>query len=67
MVGYADTVRLLAAWCELRQAFRHFQTDRIHGAGILTDAYDVKSNELRRRWEDYMQNTRDIRLPEDFT
>jgi predicted DNA-binding transcriptional regulator YafY len=62
MVGYAETVRLLAAWCELRQAFRHFRTDRITGAEFLKDSYDLKSNELKRRWENYMQNTRDIRL-----
>jgi len=67
MVGYAETVRLLAAWCELRQAFRHFRTDRITGAEFLKDSYDLKSNELKRRWENYMQNTRDIRLRAKFT
>ena len=66
MVGYAETVRLLAAWCELRQAFRHFRTDRIAGAEFLKNSYDLKTNELKRRCEDYMQNTREIRLPAKF-
>ncbi|TGQ25699.1 WYL domain-containing protein, partial [Mesorhizobium sp. M4B.F.Ca.ET.214.01.1.1] len=29
MIGYAETVRLLAAWCELRQDFRHFRADAV--------------------------------------
>src|SRR5690349_5217813 len=28
-VGYYETVRIIAAWCELRQDFRHFRTDRV--------------------------------------
>ena len=28
-IAYYETVRLLAAWCELRQDFRHFRTDRV--------------------------------------
>lgn len=28
-LGYFETTRLLAAWCTLRQDFRHFRTDRI--------------------------------------
>ena len=63
MVGYAETVRLLAAWCELRQAFRHFRTDRIVIAEFLHDSYALKQRDLRRRWEDYLQNTRGVRLP----
>jgi len=66
MVGYAETVRLLAAWCEFRQAFRHFRTDRITCAEFLKDSYDLKSSELKRKWEDYMQNTREIRPPAKF-
>jgi predicted DNA-binding transcriptional regulator YafY len=29
IVGYLDAVRLLIAWCELRQDFRNFRTDRV--------------------------------------
>src|SRR5204863_3685300 len=28
-LGFFDRVRVLAAWCELRQDYRHFRTDRI--------------------------------------
>ena len=44
----------------------HFRTDRITGAEFLKDSYVLKSNELKRRWEGYMQNTREIRLPAKF-
>jgi predicted DNA-binding transcriptional regulator YafY len=63
MVGYAETVRLLAAWCELRQAFRHFRTDRITGAKFLDESYGLNPGELKRQWEHYMQRTRKLRLP----
>ena len=28
-IAYYETVRLLAAWCELREDFRHFRTDHM--------------------------------------
>ncbi len=62
MFGYAESVRLLAAWCELRQAFRHFRTDRITGAEFLRDTYGLNPSELKRRWEQYMQDTQELRL-----
>lgn len=63
IVGYAETVRLLAAWCELRDDFRHFRTDRIISAEFLEETHSLGVRELRRRWEHYMRNTRGIRLP----
>ena len=29
ILGYFENARMLAAWCELRQDFRHFRLDRI--------------------------------------
>jgi predicted DNA-binding transcriptional regulator YafY len=50
ILGYAETSRLLAAWCELRQNFRHFRTDRIVEAETLDEAIGLHQGELRRRW-----------------
>ena len=36
ILGYAETSRLLVAWCELRQSFRHFRADRIVEFEVLT-------------------------------
>ncbi len=63
MIGYAETVRLLAAWCELRQDFRHFRTDRILRADFLDEVHDLGHGRLKRKWEHSMRTTRALRLP----
>jgi len=63
MIGYVETVRLLAAWCELRQDFRHFRTDRIVAAEFLDESFDCRPDELRARWRNVMETERGIRLP----
>jgi predicted DNA-binding transcriptional regulator YafY len=51
ILGYAETSRLLVAWCELRQGFRHFRTDRILEARLLDETVGLRQGELRRRWQ----------------
>ena len=51
VLGYAETRSLLIAWCELREGFRHFRTDRILGAEVLDESYAARRSDLRRRWE----------------
>lgn len=51
IVGYAEARCLLIAWCELREGFRHFRTDRILGADVLDQPYEGRRSDLRRRWE----------------
>jgi predicted DNA-binding transcriptional regulator YafY len=63
VIGYAEAVRVLAAWCELRQGFRHFRTDRVLAAEFLDEAYDCSPRQLRVRWERYMSE-RGSRLAE---
>jgi len=50
ILGYADATGLIVAWCELRQDFRHFRTDRVVEAHALDEAAGVGKPELRRRW-----------------
>ena len=49
-VGYQATTRVLAAWCELREDFRHFRTDRVAGAEFLEDRYPARPAALRQQW-----------------
>jgi predicted DNA-binding transcriptional regulator YafY len=56
-------VRLLAAWCELRQDFRHFRTDRIVAADFLDARHGARPGELRKRWKRSMEKERGVRLP----
>jgi predicted DNA-binding transcriptional regulator YafY len=51
ILGYAETNRLLVAWCELRQSFRHFRADRIIEAAMLEERNGLRQGELRRRWQ----------------
>jgi predicted DNA-binding transcriptional regulator YafY len=63
IIGFAETVRLLAAWCELRQGFRHFRTDRIVSAEFLAETYGCRPSVLRTRWKRYAETERGVRLP----
>ncbi len=51
IVGFFEQTRMLAAWCELRQDFRHFRTDRVIAADFLDERYDARPGELRLRWK----------------
>jgi len=51
ILGYAETTRMLIAWCELRQGFRHFRTDRIIEVETLDESIGLRRGELRRRWQ----------------
>jgi predicted DNA-binding transcriptional regulator YafY len=50
-IGYLDTVRLLIAWCELRNDFRHFRTDRVIAAEFLDERHPERLAALRRKWQ----------------
>jgi predicted DNA-binding transcriptional regulator YafY len=49
-IAYYESVRLLAAWCELRQEFRHFRTDRVSEAEFLDERYPARRDVLRSQW-----------------
>lgn len=51
VLGYAETTRLLVAWCELRQDFRHFRTDRIVDMDVVPSTGRVNRETLFRQWQ----------------
>ena len=55
-VGYMETVRHLVAWCELRQDFRSFRTDRVIAAGFLDERYPERPSALRAKWRRTLDN-----------
>lgn len=55
-IAYFEAARLLAAWCELRQDFRHFRTDRIMSIEVLEQHYPERRAILLRRWHALMNN-----------
>jgi predicted DNA-binding transcriptional regulator YafY len=54
IIGYFEHARMLAGWCELRQDFRHFRTDRVFAAEFLAERHGSRPGELRHRWKRHM-------------
>ncbi len=50
LVAYMEDVRILAAHCELRAGLRHFRTDRIQRARVLSEKFPESQHSLRKRW-----------------
>jgi predicted DNA-binding transcriptional regulator YafY len=51
-LAFFDRVRVVVAWCETRQAFRHFRTDRISAIETMTERYSPKRQALIKRWRE---------------
>ena len=49
-LAYFDGVRLLAAWCQLRGAYRHFRIDRIAGVRNDGQRYPTRRHALLADW-----------------
>ena len=58
-LAFFEGRRVLAAWCELRSAFRHFRVDRIAGADVTGERYLAPKRELLARWR------RELSIDED--
>ncbi len=51
-ISYLDEVRIIVSWCELREDFRHFRTDRIAACEIATERYRQNRNTLMKKWSE---------------
>lgn len=49
-LGFFDTVRVVVAWCEQRQSFRHFREDRMESCTPLDARYPTRRAQLLREW-----------------
>ncbi|WP_175001164.1 helix-turn-helix transcriptional regulator [Duganella vulcania] len=49
-LAFLEGKRLLAAWCELRMAFRHFRIDRIAAVESLGQRYPARRSDLLKTW-----------------
>ena len=52
LLAYSEDYRMICAWCELRQAFRHFRTDRVSEALVLEERIPERISTLRKRWQE---------------
>ncbi|TCW79677.1 transcriptional regulator [Burkholderia sp. SRS-46] len=59
-LGYFQDARILVTWCELRNDFRHFRTDRIVALERLDERYPRRRTALLKAWR---QAGLDVRVP----
>ncbi|WP_412048962.1 helix-turn-helix transcriptional regulator [Hoeflea sp. Naph1] len=50
-LAFFDRVRVIVAWCELRQDFRHFRADRIAGLRVEAETYPQRRAALMKAWQ----------------
>jgi predicted DNA-binding transcriptional regulator YafY len=58
-LGWFDHALILAAWCELRQDYRHFRTDRMRTFTVTAERYPRSRRALLQEW----QTNRGIPVP----
>lgn len=51
-LGFFEEVHVVVAWCELRQDFRHFRTDRIAALVPLETRYYKRRQTLLKKWRE---------------
>jgi predicted DNA-binding transcriptional regulator YafY len=51
-LGFFDRCRVVAAWCELRQSYRHFRTDRIAALTLTERRYPRRRQALLKEWRE---------------
>ncbi|WP_238578833.1 helix-turn-helix transcriptional regulator [Inquilinus limosus] len=51
-LGFFDQIRMVVAWCELRQGFRHFRTDRIAELATIEARYPRRRQSLLKEWRE---------------
>lgn len=54
-LAYFERARVLMGWCELRQDFRYFRTDRIASAALLEARYPQRKQALLKAWRNTLQ------------
>ena len=51
-LGFFEHARVIVAWCELRQDFRHFRTDRIVKVIGVETHYPRRRQNLLKKWRE---------------
>jgi predicted DNA-binding transcriptional regulator YafY len=58
LIAYLDTNRYIVAWCEMRQDYRHFRTDRVQKLKVLEGKYPARRAILIKGWDEAMAKRR---------
>lgn len=54
-LAFMDKAHVVAAWCELRNGFRHFRADRINALTALRERYPTRRATLVKNWRTEMR------------
>ncbi|WP_299174535.1 YafY family protein [uncultured Brevundimonas sp.] len=57
-LAFFDRVRLMIAWCELRDDFRSFRTDRIVEAEVMEGRYPARRQVLLKTWREIHEKSK---------
>ncbi|WP_187830228.1 helix-turn-helix transcriptional regulator [Siccirubricoccus phaeus] len=49
-MAYYEDATLLGAWCEKRQDYRHFRTERVLASAVLEERFALPAEALHRAW-----------------
>jgi predicted DNA-binding transcriptional regulator YafY len=51
LTAYTNGARYIVGWCEVRQDYRHFKTDRVNGLNVLDVVYPERRAVLIDNWQ----------------
>lgn len=57
-LGFFDKVRVMVAWCEMRQDFRHFRADRMSGLTATDIRYPRRRHSMLKEWKATLDGSR---------
>ena len=57
-LGFYERTRVIMAWCEMREGFRHFRTDRIRALKLSEARYPRRRMALLKEWRAIEENPR---------
>ena len=63
VIGFFDQVRVIAAWCELREDYRHFRADRIRAAKETGKRYPRRRQAMVAEWRKQLEIPEPHKLP----
>ncbi|MGB3874682.1 MAG: YafY family protein [Shinella zoogloeoides] len=51
-LGYFEETRMLVAWCEWRQGYRHFRTERMAAIALLEERFPRRRAAMLKEWRE---------------
>ena len=56
LIAFLDRSRYIVAWCETREGYRHFKTDRVKELKVLGEKYRGRRTALIKGWQESRAN-----------